>query len=81
MKIYVKLLIQENTIRSTPSIYISMMIAYLKSSQWKEAERIANFLESMSLKHEEACACHYLRRLALDQDEKQIEALLTYLGA
>jgi len=79
MKRLIKLLIEEEGAKHTSSVYISILLAYLQTSNWVEAKRSIRFFETIDLQAEEKYAFLYLKDLILEQDQEAIDALLTYL--
>lgn len=79
MKRLVKLLIEEKGIRRTPSIYISIVLAYLEAYKWKEAEDTIQVLDSLELLLEEEQVCLYLKKLVQTQIEVDVQNLCEYL--
>lgn len=79
MKRLIKLLIEEEGIRRTPSIYISILLAYLEVLNWIEAEHILRSFESLDLQDEEKYAFLYLKDLILARDKEAIKTLFMFL--
>lgn len=79
MQRMIKLLIEEEGIRRTPSIYISILLAYLEQFSWGEAEHILQVFQDLELKDEEKDAFLYLKNLIYERDIESINTLLTYL--
>lgn len=79
MKEFVKLLIEEKGIRSTPSIYISIILAYLEMLNWDEAAYIVTCMQNLEMAVEEEGAFLYLRNIILQKDESALKSLLVYL--
>lgn len=79
MKKLIKLLIEEEGIRRTPSIYISILLAYLEQCQWEEAKHILHVFQDLELKEEEKDAFLYLKDLIYARDTESISTLLAYL--
>lgn len=79
MKKMIKLLIEEEGIRRTPSIYISILLAYLEQFNWSEAEHILHAFQNLELKDEEKDTFLYLKDLIYARDTESINTLLAYL--
>lgn len=81
MQWIIKLLIDEEGIRSTPSIYISILLAYLENQNWKDASYTLNAFKSLEMQPEEEMAFLYLQDIITRQDTEMLEGLLCYLKA
>ena len=81
MKSFVKLLTTQEGIRSTPSIYISILLAYLEVLNWEEADEIIHIMQSLELKAEEELVFLYLENIVSRRDQESLEALWAYLKA
>lgn len=81
MELFVKLIINDSRIRSTPSIYISIMLTYLELLNWEEAEYIVGIMKDLELEPEEALAFNYLKDIVNRKDEEAVTDLLAYLQA
>lgn len=79
MKRLVKLLIEEVGVRQTPSLYISILLAYIEVFNWDEAEKTLQIFDALDLQTEERHAFLYLKDLTLAQDKETIKELFTYL--
>lgn len=79
MKRFVKLLIEEVGIRRTPSLYISILLAYLDMFNWDEARKTLQIFETLDMQIEEKHAFLYLKDLTLAQDKEALKELFTYL--
>lgn len=80
MKVYIKLLIQQKSDRSTASIYLSIAIAYLRGLNWDEAEYVSKCIKDLSLLPEEKKAWFYLYSIIKNKDEAKLKDLLVYLN-
>ena len=80
MKVYIKLLIEEQCDKSTASIYLSIAIAYLHSLNWDEAAYVLKCIKDLSLLAEEKKAWIYLRTIIENKDEGKLKDLLAYLN-
>lgn len=76
---FVRLVVCAKGPRSTPSIYLSIMIAYLEQGKWQEAQATSQLIQSMSLLSEENLAFQYLNQLMLQKDEMGIMHLTQVL--
>ena len=81
MRSLVKLLIYDKGIRSTPSIYISILLAYLEIHNGDEASKMSEIVNSLEMKPEEEGAFDYLKPIVLNKDEVKLAELLIYLKA
>lgn len=80
MKHLVKMLIEENDIRRTPSIYVSIILAYLEMKKWDDAKYIIHVMQELEMRSEENIVYVYLARIINQQDEKELEDLWSYLN-
>ncbi|MBP3888104.1 MAG: hypothetical protein J6F30_10770 [Cellulosilyticum sp.] len=79
MKHLVKLLITQKGIRRTPSIYISIILAYLEMKEWTKAQSIVEVMEALEMRPEEAEAYQYLKHLIQSHNQEDLEDLWAYL--
>lgn len=80
MKNLVKLLIETNGIRSTPAIYISILLAHLEMEHWDEAKYIVKIMQDLDMKQEETDAYFYLKQIVSAHDKEALEDLWAYLN-
>ena len=80
MKHLVRLLISQHDIRRTPSIYISILLAYLEMKDWNQAQGIIHIMETLEMRPEEKEAYLYLKQIIYGHDEAELEDLWNYLN-
>lgn len=79
MQSLIKILIEEEGIRRTPSIYLSILLAYLETYKWNDVNKTLQILESLDLLYEEKQSYLYLKELALTRNRHSIQNLFQYL--
>lgn len=80
MKVYIKLLIQQEHDRSTASIYLSIAMAYLYSYNWDEAKYVLTCIKDLALLPEEERAWLYLGDIIKAKDTRKLKDLFAYLN-
>ena len=80
MKVYIKLLIQQEHDRSTASIYLSIAMAYLYRYNWDEAAYILTCIKNLALLPEEERAWFYLWNIIKAKDTSKLKDLFSYLN-
>lgn len=81
MKDYIRSIIMEKGIRSTFSIYISIILAYLEEYKWQDARRFMRILKGEPLEYEQKLVYYYLNELLLSKDKRVIKQFIEQLNS